>query len=99
MSGSTVALQWVYSGFTVGLQWLYSGSTVALQWLYSGSTMNKRRCELHGQIEKRRTKYLLPNHILSYSETTPKERECSNGKVRRTKDEQKTNNQRTINEQ
>ena len=30
-----------------------SGSTVALQWLYSGSTMNKRRCELHGQIEKR----------------------------------------------
>ena len=29
--------------------------SVALQWLYSGSTMNKRRCELHGQIEKRRT--------------------------------------------
>ncbi|WP_437136449.1 hypothetical protein [Capnocytophaga sp. G1920] len=40
------------------------------------------------------TKYPLPNHILSYSETTPKERECSNGKVRRTKDEQKTNKRR-----
>ncbi|WP_437135960.1 hypothetical protein [Capnocytophaga sp. G1920] len=70
----------------MALQWLYSGSTVALQWLYSRSTMNKRRCELHGQIEKRGTKYPLPNHILSFSETTPKERECSNGKVRRTKD-------------
>ena len=75
------------------------GFSVALQWLYSGSTMNKSRCELHGQIEKRRTKYPLPNHILSYSETTPKERECSNGKVRRTKDEQKTNNERTKDEQ
>ena len=31
------------------------GFSVALQWLYSGSTMNKRRCELHGQIEKRGT--------------------------------------------
>ncbi|MDU6659992.1 MAG: hypothetical protein E6494_07745 [Capnocytophaga sp.] len=41
---------------------------------------------------KRRTKYPLPNHILSYSETTPKERECSNGK-------NKTNNERTMNEQ
>ena len=28
MSGSTVALQWVYSGSTVGLQWVYSGSTM-----------------------------------------------------------------------
>ncbi|WP_128090585.1 hypothetical protein [Capnocytophaga ochracea] len=70
----------LFSGSTVALQWVDSGSTV-------GSTMNKKRCELHGQIEKRRTKYPLPNHILSYSETTPKERECSNGKVRRTKDE------------
>ena len=69
------------------------------EWLYSGSTMNKRRCELHGQIEKRGTKYPLPNHILSYSETTPKERECSNGKVRRRKDEGKTNNERTKDEQ
>ncbi|EIW94340.1 hypothetical protein HMPREF1321_0207 [Capnocytophaga sp. oral taxon 412 str. F0487] len=42
-------------GFSVALQWLYSGSTVALQWLYNGSTMNKSQCELHGQIEKRRT--------------------------------------------
>jgi len=24
MSGSTVALQWVYSGSTVALQWLYN---------------------------------------------------------------------------
>ena len=32
------------------------GFSVALQWLYSGSTMNKRRCELHRQIEKRRRK-------------------------------------------
>jgi len=24
MSGSTVALQWVYSGSIVGLQWLYN---------------------------------------------------------------------------
>ena len=44
--------EWVYSGFTVGLQWVYSGFTVGLQWVYSGSTMNKRRCELHGQINK-----------------------------------------------
>ena len=44
MSGSTVALQWVYSGSTVGLQWVYSGSTVGLQWVYNGVTvMNKRR--------------------------------------------------------
>ena len=33
MSGSTVALQWVYSGSTMGLQWVYNGVTV----------MNKRR--------------------------------------------------------
>ena len=70
----------------MALECVYSGSTVGLQWVYSGSTINKRRCELHGQIEKRRTKYPLPSHILSYSETTPKERECSNGKMRRTKD-------------
>ena len=38
------------SGSTVGLQWVYSGSTVGLQWVYSGSIMNKRQCELHGQI-------------------------------------------------
>ena len=43
------------SGSTVALQWLYSSSTAALQWLYNGSTMNKSQCELHGQIEKRRT--------------------------------------------
>ena len=45
-------------------------------------------------MNKRRTKYPLPSHILSYSETTPKERECSNGKSEanneRTKNEQKT---------
>ncbi|QLF49353.1 hypothetical protein HW278_00850 [Capnocytophaga sp. oral taxon 902] len=39
---------------------------------------------------KRRRKYPLPSHILSFSETSPKERECSNQKVRRTKDEQMT---------
>ena len=33
-------------------EWVYSGFTVGLQWVYSGSTMNKRRCELHGQINK-----------------------------------------------
>ena len=43
MSGSTVALQWLYSGSTVALQWLYSGSTVGLQWVYSGSTMDNKR--------------------------------------------------------
>ena len=110
MRGFSVALQWLYSGFSVALQWLYSGSTVALQWLYSGSTVGlqwvyngkrtkERRCEPHGQIKNKRTKYPLPNHILSYSETTPKERECSNGKVRRRKDEEKTNNERTNDEQ
>ncbi|WP_181832094.1 hypothetical protein [Capnocytophaga ochracea] len=57
------------------------------------------RYEPHKQIEKRRRKYPHPNHILSYSETTPKERECSNGKVRRTKNEQRTNKERTKNEQ
>nr|WP_315011293.1 hypothetical protein [uncultured Capnocytophaga sp.] len=31
------------SGSTVALQWLYSGSTVALQWVYSGSTMDNKR--------------------------------------------------------
>ena len=42
------------------------------------------------QIMKRWRKYPLPNHILSYSETSPKERECSNGEVGRRNDEQKT---------
>ncbi|WP_181464181.1 hypothetical protein [Capnocytophaga ochracea] len=43
MSGSTVALQWLYSGSTVALQWLYSGSTVALQWLYNEQKTNDER--------------------------------------------------------
>ncbi|MDU6660212.1 MAG: hypothetical protein E6494_08880 [Capnocytophaga sp.] len=49
------------------------------------------------------TEYPLPNHILSYSETSPKERECNNGKSKtnneRTKDEEKTKKRRTMNEQ
>ena len=31
-------------------------------------------------MKNQRTEYPLPSHILSYSETTPKKRECSNGK-------------------
>jgi len=36
---------------------------------------------------------------ISSPQPSPKERECSNQKVRRTKDEEKTNNERTMNEQ
>ena len=63
------------------------------------SASHTGRCKPHKQIEKRRTKYPLPSHILSYSETSPKERECSNGKVRQTMNEQKTNNEQTKDEQ
>jgi len=31
------------SGSTVALQWLYSGSTVALQWLYNEQKTNDER--------------------------------------------------------
>ena len=31
-------------------------------------------------MKNQRTEYPLPNHILSYLEATPKERECSNEK-------------------
>gem|GEM_PF-1733813 len=44
------------SGSTVALQWLYSGSTVALQWLYSGSTTNKRRTMNEGTTNLSRRK-------------------------------------------
>ena len=46
-------------------------------------------------IKNERTKYPLPSHILSYSETSPKERECCNEKW----DEQRTKNERTKDEQ
>ncbi|UZD40882.1 hypothetical protein [Capnocytophaga ochracea] len=36
---------------------------------------------------------------ISSPQPSPKERECSNQKVRRTKDEEKTNNERTNDEQ
>ena len=36
---------------------------------------------------------------ISSPQPSPKERECSNGKVRQTMNEQKTNNERTMNEQ
>ena len=49
-------------------------------------------------MRKRRRKYPHPSHILSYSETSPKERECSNGKVGRRDGEQKTNKERTKDE-
>ena len=53
--------------------------------------------------KNQRTEYPLPSHILSYSEATPKERECSNGKSKtnneRTKDEEKTNKRRTKDEE
>ncbi|UZD35640.1 hypothetical protein [Capnocytophaga ochracea] len=70
----------------MGLQWVYSGSTVGLQWVYSGSIMNKRQCELHGQIEKKRTKpppYTYPAFAGFLQRRTT-------ATQRRTKDEQKT---------
>ncbi|EIW93606.1 hypothetical protein HMPREF1321_1037 [Capnocytophaga sp. oral taxon 412 str. F0487] len=39
------------SGSTVALQWVYSGSTVALQWVYSGSTMNDERRKGEGKLK------------------------------------------------
>ena len=33
------------SGSTVALQWLYSGSTVALQWVYNEQKTNNERRE------------------------------------------------------
>ncbi|EKY04690.1 hypothetical protein HMPREF9078_02169 [Capnocytophaga sp. oral taxon 380 str. F0488] len=54
MSGSTVALQWLYSGSTVGLQWLYSGSTLTNRLRISEGKRNKRRCEPHRQMKNER---------------------------------------------
>ncbi|MGK7648529.1 hypothetical protein ACSQ7D_00745 [Capnocytophaga sp. G1920] len=41
------------SGSTVALQWVYSGSTVALQWLYNEQKTNKRRTMNEGKVKIR----------------------------------------------
>ena len=46
------------------------------------------RCKPHRQMNK-----------ISSPQPSPKERECSNGKVGRRNDEQKTNKRRTMNEE
>ena len=53
---------------------------------------NKRRCEPHGQINKRRRKYPLPIPL-------PRRGSVVTEKVRRTMNEEKTNKERTKNEQ
>ena len=60
---------------------------------------NKRRCEPHGQINKRRRKDEEKTKKISSPHPSPKERECSNGKVRQTKNEQKTKKERRKNEE
>ena len=76
------------SRVTVALQWLYSGSTVGLQWVY-----NEQKTVRAARADKQMTNKISSPH------PSPKERECSNGKVRRIKDEQKTNNERRKDEQ
>ena len=54
MSGSTVALQWLYSGSTVGLQWLYSGSTTNKRRTMNEGTTNLSRRKVEPKVEIKR---------------------------------------------
>ena len=76
----------LYKAYKIVEQW------EAFQWLYSGSTMNKRRCELHGQVEKWRT-----NDEQWTKERRTKDEQKTN--KWRTNDEQMTNKWRTKDEQ
>jgi len=55
-------------------------------------------CEPHGQVQATQADREKTNKISS-PHPSPKERECSNGKVRQTMNEQKTNNEQTMNKQ
>ncbi len=55
--------------------------------------MNEQKTVRAARADKEMTKKI------SSPQPSPKERECSNQKVRRTKDEQKTNKRRTKNEE
>ncbi|WP_181464130.1 hypothetical protein [Capnocytophaga ochracea] len=55
--------------------------------------MNEQKTVRAARADNEKTKKI------SSPQPSPKERECSNQKVRRTKDEEKTNNERTKNEQ
>ena len=58
-----------------------------------GKTVRAARTVVARQANKQKT------NKISSLQPSPKERECSNGKVGRTKDEQKTNKRRTKDEQ